>query len=399
MRRRGCSLWACVALVVTLVGSGVFGPARARADETSWRQFRGRVVVSDYFIAPAASFPSSEAMVAALRRLERATIEASAGFWRLHLYAFLDRVPDGDGLRLLTIDVTDAREPREVRAFDLKAARRGEGAAARRLRADRGHGVRQGAPLRDRGRARARRQRQARQRKSRRLRQRGDNPEVGDIDRPRAGKRPKPPRAKPRVARYGCARRSCRRVRVGRGCGRSGGASSRSSRRTNPRTGRMTPAQSELVKAHKRGDRAALARVADRMGLVRLGEAIASTEPGVGEAALSAAPLARGGVLLIGAATEQIATSDWARAAAAAGALGALLDGSVPSGIEEWDVPADVWRARARRCARWRGDRTRRWRRGWRRWTPSRPRRRPAAGAPTWRRWRATTCPPCGARR
>ena len=119
-------------------------------------------------------------------------------------------------------------------------------------------------------------------------------------------------------------------------------AKSGRSRRTNPRAGRMTPAQSELVKAHKRGDRAALARVADRMGLVRLGEAIASTEPGVGEAALSAAPLARGGVLLIGAATDQIATSDWARAASAAGALGALLDGALPSAIEEWDVPADV---------------------------------------------------------
>ncbi len=122
MGRRG-SLWACVALAVTLVGSGMFGPARARADETSWRQFRGRVVVSDYVIAPAASFPSPEVMVAALRRLERATIEAaSAGFWRMHLYAFLDRVPDGDGLRLLAIDVTDAREPREVRAFELKVA-------------------------------------------------------------------------------------------------------------------------------------------------------------------------------------------------------------------------------------------------------------------------------------
>ena len=84
----------------------------------------------------------------------------------------------------------------------------------------------------------------------------------------------------------------------------------------------MAPAFAELVKAHKRGDRAALARVADRMGLVRLGEAIASAEPGVGEAALAALPLARGGVLLIGAATDQIGVSDWPRAAAAATALG-----------------------------------------------------------------------------
>ena len=100
-------------------GSGMFGPARARADETSWRQFRGRVVVSDFMIAPAASFPSPAVMVAALRRMERTTIKMSAGFWRLHLYAFLDRAPEGDSLRLLAIDVTDAREPREVRAFDV----------------------------------------------------------------------------------------------------------------------------------------------------------------------------------------------------------------------------------------------------------------------------------------
>jgi hypothetical protein len=130
------------------------------------------------------------------------------------------------------------------------------------------------------------------------------------------------------------------------------------SRKANPRTGRLSPALSEMVKAHKRGDQAALSRVADRMGLVRLGEAMASREPGVGEAALAAAPLARGGVLLIGAATEQIAASDWPRAAAAAAALGALLDGSLPSALEEWDVPPDVL-ARActsLRALAWRSD-------------------------------------------
>ena len=112
------------------------------------------------------------------------------------------------------------------------------------------------------------------------------------------------------------------------------------------------------MKAHKRGDRAALARVADRMGLVRLGEAIASREPGVGEAALAALPLAHGGVLLVGAATDQVAVSDWPRAAAAASALGALLDGAVPTALEEWEVPPDVV---ARACAAlralaWRSD-------------------------------------------
>jgi hypothetical protein len=140
----------------------------------------------------------------------------------------------------------------------------------------------------------------------------------------------------------------------------SGGASksARTSRHPNPRTGRLVPAFAELAKAHKRGDRAALARAADRMGLVKLAEAIASREPGVGEAALEAAPLAHGGPLLIGAATDQIAVADWPRAGAAARALGALLDGAVPTALEDWDVPPDVV---ARACAAlralaWRSD-------------------------------------------
>jgi hypothetical protein len=145
--------------------------------------------------------------------------------------------------------------------------------------------------------------------------------------------------------------------------GKSARSSARSSagssaRRANPRTGRLSPAFAELVKAHKRSDRAALARVGDRMGLVRLGDATASREPGVGEAALSALPLVRGGVLLIGAAADQISVADWPRAAAAATALGALLDGAVPTALEEWEVPPDVV---ARACAAlralaWRSD-------------------------------------------
>ena len=138
----------------------------------------------------------------------------------------------------------------------------------------------------------------------------------------------------------------------------AGSKSARTSRRPNARTGRLVPAFAELVKAHKRGDRAALGRAADRMGLARLGEAIASGAPGVSEAGLAAAPLAHGGVLLTGAATEQIGVSDWPRAAAAATALGVLLDGSVPTALEDWEVPPDVV---ARACAAlralaWRSD-------------------------------------------
>ena len=65
--------------------------------------------------------------------------------------------------------------------------------------------------------------------------------------------------------------------RVGRGCGRGGGALRRVRRDNEPAHRPHRRTQYQSVKAHKRGDRAALARVADRMGLVRLSEAIAST--------------------------------------------------------------------------------------------------------------------------
>jgi hypothetical protein len=132
----------------------------------------------------------------------------------------------------------------------------------------------------------------------------------------------------------------------------------RTSRRPNPRTGRMAPAFAELLTAHKRGDEAALARVADRMGLVRLAEAIGSRDAAVAQAALAALPLTHGRFLLIGVATDQIAVSDWPRAAAAATALGALLDGAVPSALEDWEVPPDtVARAcAALRALAWRSD-------------------------------------------
>ena len=119
-------------------------------------------------------------------------------------------------------------------------------------------------------------------------------------------------------------------------------AAAKGSRRSNARTGRLSPALAELVKASKRGDRAALGRVADRIGPARLGDAIASSQAGVGEAALAAAPLMRGGALLVGAIAVQLWASDPGRAIGAATALGTLLDGAVPTELEEWEVPPDV---------------------------------------------------------
>ncbi len=78
------------------------------------------------------------------------------------------------------------------------------------------------------------------------------------------------------------------------------------------------------------------------MGPARLAEALTSKDPAVGEAALAAVPLARGGVLLVSAVAADLAAAEPARASAAATALGALLDGDAPAELEEWDVPPDV---------------------------------------------------------
>lgn len=122
-----------------------------------------------------------------------------------------------------------------------------------------------------------------------------------------------------------------------------GGSAARArSRHANERTGRLAPAFAELVKARKRGDTSALSRLGDRIGPARLAQAIAGADERVAEAALAAVPLARGGVVLVGAIADQLAASDAARAAAAATALGSLLDGAVPTAIEDWDVPSDL---------------------------------------------------------
>jgi hypothetical protein len=92
-------------------------PAPAAAP--SWGQFHGQVVFSDVLIAPAAQFPSASAMTDALKRLKRTTVEGVGGFWRLHMVAFLEPAPEGGAFQLRATDVTDPKDRREVRLFDV----------------------------------------------------------------------------------------------------------------------------------------------------------------------------------------------------------------------------------------------------------------------------------------
>ena len=123
-------------------------------------------------------------------------------------------------------------------------------------------------------------------------------------------------------------------------------------RGVNPRTGRAMPAFSELVKAYRKNDRAALERLAGRFGVARLGEGVrVAPDVAVAQAALAAIPLARARRRARGrgrrAARRERASAALA-ADAAARTLGLLLDGDAPTELAEWEVPPDVV---ARACA------------------------------------------------
>ncbi len=124
--------------LVVLVGL-VAGSRWAVADDAMWRTFRGRVMFSDVALAPAFNFDSSATMTSALRRLERTSVdESSAGFWRLHMLAFLDRPAATDVLVLRAYDTSVPRErrasaiePKQVRVFEVPVER-----GAREVRLD-----------------------------------------------------------------------------------------------------------------------------------------------------------------------------------------------------------------------------------------------------------------------
>lgn len=94
-------------------------PVAPGAAAVTWGQFHGQVVFSDIMIASPAQFPSDAAMSEALRRLKRTTVEGADGFWRLHMVAFLEPAPRVTSFRLRATDVTDPKDRREVKTFEV----------------------------------------------------------------------------------------------------------------------------------------------------------------------------------------------------------------------------------------------------------------------------------------
>jgi hypothetical protein len=104
---------------VALIAPAAPAPAVAPVTAVTRGQFHGQVVFSDIMIASPAQFPSDAAMSEALRRLKRTTGEGADGFWRLHMVAFLEPPPQVTSFRLRATDVTDPKDRREVKMFEV----------------------------------------------------------------------------------------------------------------------------------------------------------------------------------------------------------------------------------------------------------------------------------------
>jgi hypothetical protein len=125
MRQWRVQVAALVACLTTLSALAPVAAAPA-GDDGLWQTFRGRVVCSEIALAPAASFESSAQMTSALRRIERSAFDQTAGFWRLHVIAFLNRPAPTSTLVLRATDTSDPHGARAVRVFEVPIERGGK---------------------------------------------------------------------------------------------------------------------------------------------------------------------------------------------------------------------------------------------------------------------------------
>lgn len=91
------------------------------AIDVAAKTFRGQVLFSDVMIAPASAFPSGDAMVGALQRLKRSSVQGTDGFWRLHAVAFPSPLPPGGTYRLRATDTTSGKDRKQIKVFEINA--------------------------------------------------------------------------------------------------------------------------------------------------------------------------------------------------------------------------------------------------------------------------------------
>lgn len=119
----------------------------------------------------------------------------------------------------------------------------------------------------------------------------------------------------------------------------------------NRHTGLFEPPLADLRKASERGDRAELARVATRLGAARLSRLLADPDRKTVLAALDAAPLVDGGVLLLETVAPLLASADAPVRARAAVATASLFAQNGPARLGEYEVAPDSVSAACRALA------------------------------------------------
>jgi hypothetical protein len=119
----------------------------------------------------------------------------------------------------------------------------------------------------------------------------------------------------------------------------------------NRHTGLFEPPVSDLRKASERGDRAELARAATRLGAARLSRLLADPDRKNVLAALDAAPLVDGGMLLLETAAPLLASSDAAVRAHAVAATATLFAQNGPASLGEYEVAPESVSATCRALA------------------------------------------------
>jgi hypothetical protein len=110
----------------------------------------------------------------------------------------------------------------------------------------------------------------------------------------------------------------------------------------NRRTGLLEVPLWGLRKAAERGDRAELGRWAARIGVARLGNALADPDRSLALAALDSVPFLPDRLLLLDAVLARCDSADAQLGERALRTIGALLGDADPGLLDAWEVPAEV---------------------------------------------------------
>jgi hypothetical protein len=119
----------------------------------------------------------------------------------------------------------------------------------------------------------------------------------------------------------------------------------------NRRTGLFEPPLSDLRKAAQRGDRAELARTANRLGPARLAKALGDSDPRIVAAILDSLPLFPGGILVLENVPPLLSAADQTVREHALRATTTLLAHNDAASLSDWEITSETIQSTCRALA------------------------------------------------